>query len=184
MPRRVTVVQGHPDSNGKHLCHALADGYAEGAAAAGHEIIRIEVAQLDFPILRTQEFERGSLPETLVEARDGIVSAQHLVVIFPLWHGTMPALLKAFLEQVMRPGVALEYRKHGFPWGLLAGWSARIVVTMGMPALIYRWYFRAHGVRGLERSVLRFAGMKPVRETLLGMVDTVSDTKRQAGSTE
>jgi hypothetical protein len=69
----------------------------------------------------------------------------------------MPALLKAFLEQVMRPGVALEDRKHGFPRALLADRSARIVVTMGMPALIYRWYFRAHGVRGLERSVLKFA---------------------------
>jgi len=181
MPARVTIVQGHPDPGGKHLCHALADAYAEGAAAAGHEITRIEVARLDFPIMRTQEeFERGDLPETLVGARDGIVSAQHLVMIFPLWHGTMPALLKAFLEQVMRPGVALEYRKRGFPRGLLAGRSARIVVTMGMPALIYRWYFQAHGVRGLERSVLRFAGMKPVRETLLGMVDTVSDAKRRA----
>ena len=91
----------------------------------------------------------------------------------------MPALLKAFIEQVMRPGVALEYREHGFPKGLLAGRSARIVVTMGMPALIYRWYFRAHGVRGLERSVLKFAGMKPVRGTLLGMVDAASDAKRR-----
>ena len=78
----------------------------------------------------------------------------------------------------MRPGVALEYREHGFPKGLLAGRSARIVVTMGMPALIYRWYFRA-GVRGLERSVLKFAGMKPVRETLLGIVDAASDAKRR-----
>jgi putative NADPH-quinone reductase len=59
----------------------------------------------------------------------------------------MPALLKAFIEQVMRPGIALEYREHGFPKGLLAGRSARIIVTMGMPALIYRWYFRAHGAR-------------------------------------
>ncbi len=137
------------------------------------------MARLDFPILRTQEdFEHGHVPETLVEARDAIVSAQHLVIVFPLWHGTMPALLKAFLEQVMPPGVALEYRTHGFPRGLLAGRSVRLVVTMGMPALIYRWYFRAHGVRGLERSVLGFAGMAPVRETLLGMVDAASDAKR------
>jgi putative NADPH-quinone reductase len=180
MPRRVAIVQGHPDPASNRLCHALADAYAEGAAAAGHEVTRIEVARLDFPILRTQQdFERGSLPETLVAARDAIVSAQHLVMIFPLWHGTMPALLKAFLEQVMRPGVALEYRKHGFPRGLLAGRSARLVVTMGMPALIYRWYFRAHGVRGLERSILRFSGMAPVRETLLGMVDAASHARRR-----
>jgi putative NADPH-quinone reductase len=180
MPRRLTIVQGHPNPAGNRLCHALADAYALGAAAAGHEVMRIEVARLDFPILRTkEEFETGHLPESLVEAQNAIVSAQHLVIVFPLWHGTMPALLKAFIEQVMRPGVALEYREHGFPTGLLTGRSARLVVTMGMPALIYRWYFRARGVRGLEHSVLKFAGMKPVRETLLGMVDAASDAKRR-----
>ena len=91
----------------------------------------------------------------------------------------MPALLKALLEQIMRPGIAMEYRKQGFPRGLLAGRSARIIVTMGMPALIYRWYFRAHGVRGLERSILRFAGMRPVRETLLGGVGAAEQARRQ-----
>ncbi len=181
MPRRLTIVQGHPDPAGNRLCHALADAYADGARTGGHEVTRIDVAHLDFPILRTQQdFEHGHPPESLVEAQDAIVSAQHLLLVFPLWHGTMPALLKAFLEQVMRPGVALEYRQRGFPKGLLTGRSARVVVTMGMPALIYRWYFRAHGVRGLERSVLRFAGVKPVRETLLGMVDAASAVKRQS----
>ena len=151
MPRRLTIVQGHPDPAGNHLCHALSDAYATGALSAGHKVARIEVAQLDFPILRTQQdFEHGDLPETLVDARDSIVSAQHLLVVFPLWHGTMPALLKAFLEQVMRPGVALEYRQRGFPIGLLTGRSARVVVTMGMPVLIYRWYFRAHGAADLS----------------------------------
>lgn len=180
MPRQSTIIQGHPDPGGNRFCHALADAYAEGAASVGHNVMRVEVAQIDFPMLRTQqEFERGRLPEALVEPQDAIVSAHHLVMVFPLWHGTMPALLKGFLEQVMRPGVALEYRKHGFPQGLLAGRSARIVVTMGMPALIYRWYFRAHGVRGLERSILRFSGMAPVRETLFGMVDTAGDAKRR-----
>jgi putative NADPH-quinone reductase len=180
VPRRLAIIQGHPDPGGNRLCHALADVYAQSAAAAGCEVTRIDVAHLDFPILRTkEEFETGHLPESLLEAQRAIVSAQHLVIVFPLWHGTMPALLKAFIEQVMRPGVALEYREYGFPKGLLAGRSARLVVTMGMPALIYRWYFRAHGIRGLGRSVLKFAGMKPVRETLLGMVDAASDAKRR-----
>jgi len=80
----------------------------------------------------------------------------------------------------MRPDVALEYGRRGFPRGLLAGRSARLIVTMGMPALIYRWYIRAHGVRGLEKRVPRFSGVAPVRETLLGMVDAASDTKRRA----
>jgi putative NADPH-quinone reductase len=180
MPQNVVIIQGHPDPEGHRFCHALADAYAEGATAAGNNVARIEVAQIDFPLLRTQkDFETGQLPEALVPARDAIVAAQHLLIVFPLWHGTMPALLKGFIEQVMRPGVALEYRKEGFPRGLLAGRSAHLVVTMGMPALIYRWYFRAHGVRGLESSVLKFSGMKPVRESLLGMVQAVDDARRQ-----
>jgi len=50
---------------------------------------------------------------------------------------------------------------------------------MGMPALVYRWYFQAHGVHGLERSVLRFAGVKPVREKLLGMVQVADEARRR-----
>ena len=181
MTDRVAIIQGHPDPAGGHLCHALAGAYADGAAGAGHRVDRIEVAQIAFPILRTQaEFESGALPESLAPARDAIVAAQHLVILFPLWLGTMPALLKAFLEQVIRPGIAFEYRAQGFPRRLLAGRSAHLVVTMGMPALLYRWYFRAHGVRGLERSVLRFAGMRPIRETLLGGVGVASAARRAA----
>jgi putative NADPH-quinone reductase len=89
----------------------------------------------------------------------------------------MLALLTAFIEQVMRPGIAFEYRKHGFPRAL------RLVITMGMPALIYRRYFRAHWVRGLERSVLKFAGMKPFRETLLGRWTRRAMASDRAGST-
>jgi putative NADPH-quinone reductase len=79
-------------------------------------------------------------------------------MVFPLRHGTMPALLKAFLEQVMRPGVALEYRERGFPRGLLAGRSIRLVVTMGMLALIYRWHSRAHGSARLSEASSDFPG--------------------------
>jgi putative NADPH-quinone reductase len=92
--------------------------------------------------------------------------AEHWLFLFPLWHGTMPALFKGFLEHIFGPGFPMEYGKSGFPKRLLAGRSARIVVTMGMPALMYRWYFGAYGVRGFERSVLSFAGIKPIRESL------------------
>ncbi|HUX90771.1 MAG TPA: hypothetical protein VMV48_08785 [Gallionellaceae bacterium] len=41
---------------------------------------------------------------------------------------------------------------------------------MGMPAVVYRWIFLAHSIRSLERNVLSFVGIKPVKETLIGMV--------------
>jgi len=75
--------------------------------AKGHELRRIEIAKLDFPLyLRTQaEFETGAVPPALVQPPTGhAVGPSNWVLLFPLWHGTMPALVKGFLEHVFRPG--------------------------------------------------------------------------------
>lgn len=174
---RVLLIQGHPDAFIPHLGHALEDAYAQGAEAAGHEVRRVQVARLDFPLLHSQlDWEGGTLPPSLVQAQADIAWAQHLVFFFPLWLGDMPAVLKGFLEQVARPGFAFKTEGSN-PFGKkgLVGRSARVVVTMGMPALLYRWYFRAHSVKSLERNVLGFVGIAPVRETLIGVVDKLGD---------
>jgi putative NADPH-quinone reductase len=179
MSKRIVIIQGHPDGSVHHLLHAMADAYADGARAAGHEVRRIEVAALDFALLRTQaDFETGQPPPALKPAQNDMRWAEHWVFLFPLWHGTMPALFKGFLEHIFRPGFAMEYQKSGWPKRLLAGRSARIVVTMGMPVLMYRWMFGAYGVRGFERSMLSFAGIKPIRESFYGL--TFADDQKRA----
>lgn len=178
MNKRILIIQGHPDAQGgEHLCHVLAQAYATGARAAGHEVQVVDVASLDFPLLRSQKaWEDGPLPPTLSAPQKAIAWADHLVLFFPLWLGDMPALLKGFLEQVARPGFALSKGGEGqLPAKLLTGRSARVVVTMGMPALVYRWYFRAHSVKALERNILGFVGIAPVRETLIGGVDGLGE---------
>lgn len=182
MEKRIAIVQGHPDPREQRFCRALARAYAEGAAGAGHRVRTIDVARLDFPILRTQEdWESGPLPEALREAQETIRWADHLAMFFPLWGGTMPALLKAFLEQVFRPGFAMASGTRDRMWEKrLSGKSARLVVTMGMPALVYRWWFRAHALKGLERNVLAFCGIGPIRESLVGTVEAPDDAARKA----
>lgn len=179
MPKRILIVQGHPDPRPQRLCRALAAAYREGAAEAGHELRAIDVATLDFPLLRSQEeWQKGEPAPAIKAAQDDIAWAEHLVIVYPLWLGSLPALLKAFLEQAMRPGFATSWEGGAKGWGqLLAGRSARIVVTMGMPAFVYRWYFRAHSLKSLERNILKFVGIKPVRETLIGMVGALDEGK-------
>lgn len=168
---RAVLIQGHPDPAGGHYGHALADAYAAGAAAGGHEVRRIEIAALDFPLLRRkEEWERGDAPPALAEAQEAIRWCGHIVLIYPLWLGTMPALVKGFLEQTFRP--SLWAGLEGGQWKPhLTGRSARVVVTMGMPALAYRWYFGAHSLKSLERNVLKFSGIRPVRHSLIGTVE-------------
>jgi putative NADPH-quinone reductase len=176
MARQIVIIQGHPSPERTHLGHALADAYAAGARAAGHAVRRIEVAELDFPLLRrAEDWRSGPTPEDLREAQAAIGWADHLAIFFPLWTGTMPALFKGFLEQIVRPGFAFRERpgERGMA-AALTGKSARVVVTMGMPALFFRWFHHAHGVRGLQQGILGFCGIKPVRMTYIGLVDTPS----------
>lgn len=175
--RRILIVIGHPDATAPHLCHALAQAYLEGAQQAGHAVRTVDVARLDFPVLRSQQdWQAGTVPESLAPVQADLTWAEHIVLVFPLWLGDMPALLKAFLEQVARPGFAVgRAGSNPLTTKLLKGRSARVIVTMGMPALVYRWYFRAHSVKSLERNILGFVGFAPVRETLIGMVDQLGD---------
>lgn len=174
MSKRITIIQGHPDARGGHFGHALADAYAEGAREAGHEVRHIDVATLDFPLLGSKDdWEKGETPPALRDAQDAILWAQHLVLIYPLWLGTLPARFKGFLEQVLRPSLAGGAERGIGAFGkLLKGRSARIVVTMGMPALLYRWYFRAHSLKSLQRNILGFVGVAPIRSSVIGLIET------------
>jgi putative NADPH-quinone reductase len=173
-----TIVVGHPDASAGRLNRALADCYAQAAAAAGHAVRRIDVANLDFPLLRSaQEFASGHPAPAIADAQRDIAWADHLAFFFPLWTGDVPALFKAFIEQTFRPGFAVAAGGRGFPKGLLGGKSARIVVTMGMPAAFYRTIFGAHSLKSLELN-LRMCGIEPIQATLIGGVEQARERTR------
>lgn len=179
MSKNILLIQGHPDVSQEHLCHALEHHYTQGALAAGHTIRTVKIAELEFSLLKSQkEWETGTTPVSLKKAQEDILWANHLVFFFPLWLGDMPAIVKGFLEQIARPDFAfIPESKNPFAKKTLTGRSARVIVTMGMPAIVYRWYFRAHSVKSLERNILGFIGIHPVNETLIGMVDKLDLAK-------
>jgi putative NADPH-quinone reductase len=179
---RVAIIQGHPTSDSRHFCHALADAYARGAAEGGHEIRVVSVADLDFPLLRSKsDWESALPPPTIAEAQRTLVWAEHLVIVYPLWLGGMPALLKGFMEQAFRPAFMTGGAGPKASWKTaLKGRSSRIIITMGMPGFAYRWYFGAHSLRSLKRSILALIGIGPNRHTLVGMIEGMNDAKREA----
>lgn len=170
---RITIIDGHPDPNPARFGHALVAAYSAGARASGAQVRVIRLAELDFPLVRTQaEWMEGPVPKVIAVAQRDIEWADRIAIFYPLWLGDVPALLKAFLEQVMRPGFALRYRDGGLPEKLLEGRWADVVVTMGMPAFVYCAWFGSHSLRSLKRNILNFVGISPVETTLIGNVES------------
>lgn len=176
---KIAIVVGHARRN--TYCEALGGAYLKGAESGGHEARLFVLSHMRFdPILHEGFSREQPLEPDLKAAAEAIKSADHLVLIFPLWLGTLPAILKGFLERLFTPGFAIEktddlkgYRP------LMKGKSARVIMTMGMPGFVYRWYFGAHALKMLKRNILGFVGFGPVRSSLLGRIEAVSDEKRR-----
>ena len=178
--RRIAIIDGHPEANPARFCHALADAYAEGASDAGHIVARIDIAEMEVSFLRSKsDWEQNEASPAIRRAQEIIARANHLVIIYPLWLGGMPAMLKAFFEQALRPGFAFSRELSGLNAGLLRGKSAHVVITMGMPAAVFRFFFLAHSLRSFKRNVLRFCGIGNIRDTLIGNIEGRSAEDRK-----
>jgi putative NADPH-quinone reductase len=121
-----------------------------------------------------------ALETDLVMAQEAIKWAEHLVFVYPIWWGTIPALLKGFIERVFLPGFAVNFRDNSPLWDkLLTGRSAHLIVTLNTPSWIYRWIYGRPGHNTMKKTILEFCGIKPVRITEVGPVRNSTDTKRK-----
>lgn len=174
MGTRVLIIDGHPDVKPQRFVHALVAAYRDAAIHAGHDVRIVEIARFEVPPLSgNHEFAHGTPSDAIRRVQRDVEWCEHLVLVYPLWLGSMPGQLKMLFEQVMRPGFAFDSGSHdGLPRKLLKGKSARIVVTMGMPGFFYRWYYRGHSLKSLKRNILRFVGFAPVHAIVIGNVET------------
>jgi putative NADPH-quinone reductase len=181
MKNRILIIDGHPDADGSHFVHELADFYRQGAKEGGHEVRILKVGALRFPLLRNgRAYLSGKLPASIAAAQKLVLWADHVVVLYPLWLGTLPAKLKGFLEQLLRPGFAFEKRGVGQPpKRLLKGRSARIVVTRGMPEFFGEVDRSPRSIRNVAADVLAVCGVRPVRITVIDGPETLTDTERE-----
>jgi len=177
--RKIMIVVGHPQAN--TFCDALARAYQSGAQSAGHEATVFALQKLAFdPILHTGYRTAQPLEPDLQAAYAALAGCDHLVIIFPLWCGDMPALLKGFIERILQPDlIARENTEHAMNWAIFSNKSARVIITMGMPVSIYRFWYGAHALKLMTRNILNFIGIKPVRQNLFGMVGTSKPEQRQ-----
>ena len=179
MKKKTLIILGHPDMTSFNA--ALASSYKDGALAGGAEVREIFLGELAFdPILRNGYKKIQALEPDLIAAQESIKWADHLVWVYPIWWGTMPALLKGFLDRTFLPGFAFKYRENS-PWWdkYLSGKTGRMIVTLDAP-VFYDWLmYGAGGRRTMKNAVLKFCGVKPVGVTAFGSVKSSDAAKRR-----
>jgi NAD(P)H dehydrogenase (quinone) len=172
--KNILIIDGHPFT--ESLTSSLASAYASGAQEGGHDVHVLKVADLTFDaVLHKGYREIQALEPDLVRAQEEVVWADHIAVFYPVWWGSMPALLKGFFDRVMLPGFAFSYRsKESHLWDkLLTKKTGRVVVTADAP----KWYMRIYAgssAKQIKRNILQFCGIDPVRITEVTPVKMMS----------
>lgn len=179
MTKRILIILGHPALERQSFSEALAEAYQNGAQSTGHEVQLINIARLNFDPILHEGYQGNQPPELDISAaQQKIRWAEHIVFICPMWGFMIPALLKGFFERTFTPGFAYaEKSSNHLNGGLLSGKSARIIQTMGMPGLVYRLFYQAHGAKAL-RDMLKFCSIAPIRISYFGSIDD-SENKRK-----
>ncbi len=134
----ISVILAHPDN--QSFNHAIAGTAATRLQKDGHDVTFHDLYAEQFdPLLPSQEIPTEALLSPDVERHcDEISSADGIIIVHPNWWGQPPAILKGWVDRVMRPGVAYKFldgdQGEGIPVGLLKAKAAIVFNTANTPA--------------------------------------------------
>jgi NAD(P)H dehydrogenase (quinone) len=133
----ISLILAHPDS--RSFNHAIARTAQEALIAGGHVVYFHDLCTEGFdPLLPTREFSKGAnLPDEIKQHCQEIANADGIIIVHPNWWGQPPAILKGWVDRVIRPGLAYEFLEgdqgEGIPVGLLKAKAALVFNTSNTP---------------------------------------------------
>lgn len=176
--KKIVIINGHPDS--ESYCWALSNSYQQAALAAGHEVRVLNLIALQFnPILQYGYRKRTELEPDLLAAQKTIRWANHVVMVYPVWWGQVPALLKGFLDRTFLPGFAFQKREGSLWWDkLLTEKTGRIISTLDAPAWYYWLVYARPATNAIKRLVFDFCGIKTTGVSTIGPIRNSTEAFR------
>lgn len=178
--KNILLIVGHPDAESFNF--ALADAYERGAKASGAaEVRRVNIRDLDFsPNLEFGYRKRTELEPDLQAAWNDILWADHLVWVYPVWWGSVPAIMKGFIDRTFLPGFAFRKQEGSLTkWDkLLKGKTARLISTLDQPGWYYRFVYARPSFHAMKQLTMGFTGVRNVKATTIGPLRLSTDKWR------
>ena len=168
MPKKIVIINGHPDKESYN--YALAKAYKNGAIKSGAEVREIVIGELNFSLnLKYGYRKRTELEPDLLKSQETLKWAEHIVWVYPVWWGSVPAIMKGFLDRVLLPGFAFKKREGSVWWDkYFTGKTSRLICTMDQPTWFYRLINRAPSHHAMKKLTMNFIGVKSVKITAIG----------------
>ncbi len=176
---QTAVIYAHPNPNSfngailNQVIKALEDG------KHSYDVIDLYKDRFDPVLLFDEKKRRSDMkrdPET-AEYRRIVKNADHLIFIYPLWWGGMPAIMKGFIDRVFAAGEAYTYQGK-LPKGLLKARTASVYYTADAPSWYLRFWRRDADWVTVKDVMLKFCGVRRVKRLLFAGVKDSSEEKR------
>ena len=180
MSKKILVLLGHPDSSEGTMSKNVVNAYQSGAEEAGHEVVQVNLGDLQFdPILHKGYKEIQHLEPDLVELQAKFTEAEHIVIVYPNWWCTMPAILKGLFDRFWLPGFAFNFNKETKKIEQhLKGKTARVFIISGTHSPFQTWWKFGDFTNEIQYGILEFAGIK-TQVTAYGPCDKVDNVCRE-----
>ncbi|MFB6500215.1 NAD(P)H-dependent oxidoreductase [Bacillus haynesii] len=176
---QTAVIYAHPNPNSFNgaILHQVIRALEDGKHS--YDVIDLYKDRFDPVLLFDEKKRRSDMkrdPET-AEYRRIVKNADHLIFIYPLWWGGMPAIMKGFIDRVFAAGEAYTYQGK-LPKGLLKARTATVYYTADAPSWYLRFWRRDADWVTVKDVMLKFCGIRRVRRLLFAGVKDSTEEKR------
>jgi NAD(P)H dehydrogenase (quinone) len=168
--KKILIINGHPKRNS--FCQSLADAYQRGSKLGGHEFEVLHLRDLEFNLNLSDGYSlKTELEPDLIKAQQLITWANHVVIIHPVWWGSVPALLKGFFDRTLTSGFAFKHRENSHLWDkLLSGKTGHLIYTGDTPTWVYKLFYKTPSIHQVKKITLEYCGIKSVKVTAIAPV--------------
>lgn len=181
---QISVILAHPDPGSFN--HAIAQAVVETIKTNGHTVFFHDLYQEKFdPLLHRNEIDKDAeLPQAIVLHCEEISAVDGIIIIHPNWWGQPPAILKGWVDRVLRPGVAYEFVEgdagEGIPKGLLKAQAALVFNTSNTTSQREINVFGDPLETIWKNCIFGLCGVTNFRRRMFNVVVTSTDIERRS----